>query len=130
MEKIPEDYLKEASLLRFEGIECKDIYNPSKPFKYKNALNIAARVEPREDECKSEIVFFRKQKDWWYKNDDFVSLPNFQDDFPKTEAKRKELRNVVYPGGFEVKDDVMEIFLGISDAYAGKAVILNPFKQY
>ena len=81
LEKLPGDYLKEASLLKFEGIEGKDIYNPSKPFKYKNSLNIAARVEPREDECKSEIVFFRKQKDCWYKNEDLPSLPNSQDPF-------------------------------------------------
>jgi len=287
LEKLPGDYLKEASLLKFEGIEGKDIYNPSKPFKYKDSLNIATRVEPREDECKSEIVFFKKREDCWYKNEDLASLPNSQDPFvarigdeliigaveiscsgskinyktvfldknlekiaevegmkcvritelpgseigvflrpkgseygmgkicyttidsleelerinlceaklidilpknmwggvndiyqedekllvlghaacfsgdgsknyycivfefdyeteeaskpkvavsrdafQKTEAKRKELRNVVYPGGFEVKEEVMEIFLGISDAYAGKAVIKNPFKQY
>jgi hypothetical protein len=50
-------------------------------------------------------------------------------DFPKTDAKREpELYNVVYPGGFYVKEKEVEIYLGISDAYAGKVTISNPFK--
>jgi len=285
LNELLEDYrknanLKEAHLLTFEGIEGEDIYNPSKPFKHKGKYMLAARVEPRDNECESRVVFFEERNGIWYRSEDFLPLPNSQDPFvtkidhelivgaveiscsgkgiryktvfrdrnlekiaevegmkcvrvaelregeigvflrpkgskyamgkicyttvnsleelnegvasegklidilpentwggvndvyplkekllvlghvahfskdgsknyycmvfefnpeteeasspkvvvsrdafPKTQAKRKELYNIVYPGGFEVREGEMEIYLGISDAYAGKVVV-------
>ena len=54
-----------------------------------------------------------------------------RNDFPKLPAKREpELYNVVYPGGFSVEGRKIEIYLGISDAYAGKVTIQNPFECF
>ncbi len=71
---------KRGTLLNFKGVEGRDIYNPTSPFLYQNRIYIAARVEPRESESKSKVMFFKKENDKWVLD---KSLPMFdlQDPF-------------------------------------------------
>ena len=50
--------------------------------------------------------------------------------FPPAEAKRPELRDVIFPGGIiRNPDGTMTLYAGIGDAAAGKIVIPNPFDK-
>jgi hypothetical protein len=56
-----------------------------------------------------------------------------KEDFPNVEARkdRKDLDNVVYPGGAELLDNgCMRLYLGISDNQAGSIDIPDPFAEY
>ncbi len=50
--------------------------------------------------------------------------------FPPAEAKRPELRDVLFPGGIiRNPDGTMTLYAGLGDAAAGKIVIPNPFDK-
>ncbi|MCP3027877.1 DUF1861 family protein [Halobacillus sp. A5] len=49
-------------------------------------------------------------------------------DFPEGEAKRSDLRNVLFSGGMtQLENGQVELYVGVSDAEAHKAVMPNPF---
>lgn len=51
-----------------------------------------------------------------------------RDDFPKGEAKRPDLEDVLFSGGLVFKENGnAELYVGVSDAEAHKAIIPNPF---
>ncbi len=56
---------KKAEILLFEGVKGKDIYNPTAPFSDRGKTYIAARVEPRENEIDSRVMFFMENKGTW-----------------------------------------------------------------
>lgn len=65
--------------LKFVGIEGKDVYNITKPFKDAGELIIAGRVESRDSEV-SEIKFFRELDGKWVKVERKIKL-ELQDPF-------------------------------------------------
>ncbi|MCA1010671.1 DUF1861 family protein [Halobacillus halophilus] len=53
-----------------------------------------------------------------------------RNDFPEGEAKRPDLQDVLFSGGLiQLEDGKAELYVGVSDAEAHKAVILNPFTR-
>jgi hypothetical protein len=49
--------------------------------------------------------------------------------FPEGDAKRSDLQDVLFSGGLIFReDDKVELYVGVSDAEAHKAVIPNPFQ--
>jgi hypothetical protein len=72
---------RRVGILEFEGIDGKDVYNPSKPFKYDGKICITARVEPRDDEFDSKVAFFEERDGIWHKDDNLPILSNLQDPF-------------------------------------------------
>lgn len=51
-----------------------------------------------------------------------------RNDFPEGEAKRSDLQDVLFSGGLIfLEGDQVELYVGVSDAEAHKAVISNPF---
>ena len=50
-----------------------------------------------------------------------------RDCFPASDAKRPDLRNIIFPGGMIVNGDTAELYVGLSDAAAGICTIDNPF---
>ncbi len=55
----------EVKKVTFEGIEGKDAYNITAPFINLGKTYIAARVESRETELDSKILFFIRQQEKW-----------------------------------------------------------------
>ncbi|MFG6121406.1 DUF1861 family protein [Thalassobacillus sp. B23F22_16] len=54
-----------------------------------------------------------------------------RDDFPPGEAKRPDLKDVLFSGGLvRLKNGKAEIYVGVSDAEAHKAIIPDPFTKY
>ncbi len=52
-------------------------------------------------------------------------------DFPKAKAKRKDLIDVIFPGGIERNfDGTATVYAGLSDAAAGEILIEDPFIEY
>lgn len=52
-------------------------------------------------------------------------------DFPKSKSKRADLVDVIFPGGIVRKPNgLAEIYVGLSDAAAGVALIEDPFIEY
>lgn len=52
--------------LRFAGVAGRDVYNPTRPFSIGGRRVLAARVESRDSETDSTIVFFeRRRAAWW-----------------------------------------------------------------
>ena len=49
----------------FKGVEGRDVYNITAPFYSNGDEYIAGRVEPRENEVESRIMFFVKKDDIW-----------------------------------------------------------------
>lgn len=53
-----------------------------------------------------------------------------RDDFPRGEAKAPDLEDVVFPGGVERNDDgSYTLYVGLSDAAAGRIRIPNPYES-
>lgn len=55
-----------GTLLKFEGVGEKDVYNITAPFKIDGKTCIAGRVEPRENELNSNILFFEERNSTWH----------------------------------------------------------------
>jgi len=54
--------VKKTKKIKFFGIENKDVYNITAPFKIKRSTYILGRVEPREHEIGSRAMFFKRIK--------------------------------------------------------------------
>src|SRR6056297_641459 len=69
-----ENYIR-AKKLRFSGVGKNDVYNITRPFKFKRTSYILGRVEPH-DGWDSKIVLFKKKKDsnYWYPDENFNPL--------------------------------------------------------
>src|SRR6056297_3406936 len=69
-----ENHLK-SKKLRFSGVGKNDVYNISKPFKFKRTIYILGRVEPHAGWA-SRIVLFqtKKNSDYWYPDENFNTL--------------------------------------------------------
>jgi hypothetical protein len=69
--KLLQDFEKNSSLqctgkiLRFSGVNEKDVYNISAPFKIGSMVAMTGRVESRHTSADSQIVFFEEQDDSW-----------------------------------------------------------------
>lgn len=69
-----------SDILKFENIKGKDVYNPTAPFIDQGEEYIAARVESRDSEMDSQIMFFSEKNGKWYPNKD-LPIFNLQDPF-------------------------------------------------
>ena len=56
----------EIKKIEFIGVEGKDVYNITAPFQSDGVEYLAGRVEPREDELNSKVMFFIRKKDARY----------------------------------------------------------------
>lgn len=68
----------ESSLLRFDGIGGRDVYNITAPFMSDGQTLIAGRVEDRDNEL-SDIIFFRREADAWVPYFEAPELRGLQD---------------------------------------------------
>ena len=64
--------------LDFVGVEGKDVYNITALFQNAGREYIAGRVEPREDELNSQVMFFFRKDDTWVL-DEKAPVLNLQD---------------------------------------------------
>jgi len=65
----------ESDILKFEGVPGKDVYNPTAPFLDNGKEYIAGRVESRDSEMDSQIMFFSEKNGGWHLN---KNLPVFE----------------------------------------------------
>lgn len=67
---------KEGQLLRFEGVQGRDVYNCSVPFEQNGKLYVLGRVEKRSEWANSTCYLFEQKADGvWYKVPEFDALP-------------------------------------------------------
>ena len=59
------DTIKKVKKLEFTGIENRDVYNTTAPFKVKQTTYLVGRAELREDELETQSVFFKKENGKW-----------------------------------------------------------------
>lgn len=83
--KLLDDYhknkqIEESDILKFEGVHGKDAYNPTAPFIDNGKEYIAARVESRDSEMDSQIMFFSEKNGRWHLNKELPVL-DLQDPF-------------------------------------------------
>lgn len=76
--KTPKNYCTKR--LSFEGVNNKDVYNITAPFKYGEDTLIIGRVEERKSEMSEAIFFKRMDDDRWIKKNDMPTL-KLQDPF-------------------------------------------------
>jgi len=67
--------IRKGVLINFEGVGERDVYNTTPPFIFEGKPCIAGRVEPRESELDSQVIFFEKRGDSWQPIPD---IPTFQ----------------------------------------------------
>lgn len=65
----------------FKGIQGKDVYNITSPFLFNGAFYIAARVESRNSEIDSKVMFFKKENNNDWVLDSIAPILNLQDPF-------------------------------------------------
>ena len=93
--KINKEAMPEGVKLNLLGVGHRDVYNITPPFIVDSRMVIAARVETREDELKSEVCFFEQVDEvTWIK----INIPalNLQDPFTT------KLGEEIILGGVEV----------------------------
>jgi len=100
-----------SEILKFEGVEGLDVYNPSVPFQWIGESILVGRVENRESEA-SKAVFFKNMDGIWVSCDD---LPVFdlQDPFITTIGDEFVL------GGVRVIYEGEKIINWVTDFYRG-----------
>ncbi|MCG2718725.1 MAG: DUF1861 family protein [Nanoarchaeota archaeon] len=69
-----------SDILKFENVEGKDVYNPTAPFIDQGEEYISARVESRDSETDSQVMFFSQKNGKWHPNKD-LPIFNLQDPF-------------------------------------------------
>jgi len=72
-----------AKKIFFTGVDGEEVYNITSPFRSAGHEYIAGRVEPREKELESKIIFFIKKGDKWVP-DKNAPVFNLQDPFIST----------------------------------------------
>jgi len=74
--------MRKSQILEFVGdkITDKDVYNPTAPFQDRGVTYLAARVESRNEEIDSEVLFFRERDGIWYSDPD-TPVFHLQDPF-------------------------------------------------
>lgn len=70
----------QGEILKFEGVDDKDVYNITAPFWYKDEQYIIGRVESPDTDSDSQISFFKKTGDHWTLDESMPSL-DLQDPF-------------------------------------------------
>ncbi len=62
--------MKNSALLQFSGqdVAGKDVYNPTAPFEDRGKMYLAARVESRDSETDSQVMFFLEQNGIWIRD--------------------------------------------------------------
>lgn len=90
--------LKSFKKVKFSGVDKKDVYNITAPFKYKRTNYILGRVEERESKD-STIMFFKKKKNSQYWQPD-LNLPTFKLEDPAI----VKIKNLFVFSGVEVKE--------------------------
>ncbi len=75
-----------GKVLNFKGVEGRDVYNPTAPFKINRMRYLAARVEERDvlwqdPGYKPRIVFFAENDNSWFPVKNVPTLPKFEDPF-------------------------------------------------
>ena len=66
---------KQGELLRFQGVDNRDVYNCSVPFEYDGKTYILGRVEKRNEWANSMTLLFEKKEDIWQRALNFEPLP-------------------------------------------------------
>jgi hypothetical protein len=84
--------------LKFSGVGNRDVYNVAAPFKFKRSYYLLGRVESREEETGTKVMFFRRPKNSqvWHV-DEKCPIFDLQDPFII------KLNNTFVVGGIEIK---------------------------
>lgn len=107
-------HIKKIRRLKFIGVEGRDVYNITSPFRIKRTFYLLGRVEPRDDETSAKAMFFRRPRgsNKWFL-DENTPVYNLQDPFifkfrdtnifggveiKKTPREKVRYRNVFYNG--------------------------------
>jgi len=101
-----------AEILKFDGVEDADVYNPSIPFEINGEIFIAGRVEEREDNV-SKTVFFRNRGGKWLQ---CSNTPVFDLEDPFVTKIGEE---IIF-GGVRVVREGKRILSWVTDFYRGK----------
>lgn len=67
--------IRKGVLINFEGVGERDVYNTTPPFIFEGKPCIAGRVEPRESELDSQVIFFGKNGASWQP---ILDIPTFR----------------------------------------------------
>ncbi len=90
--------IKKIKKLKFKGVEERDVYNITAPFKVKRTWYLIGRVELREREMGTKAVFFKKRKNQRkWRVIPLAPVFNLQDPFVC------KLKDSLVVGGVEVK---------------------------
>lgn len=89
--------LKKKKKLKFVGVEGRDVYNVTAPFKFKRTFYLLGRVEAREEETNTKVMFFRRpQHSHAWHLDNKCPVFDLQDPFVA------KLKDTFIVGGVEV----------------------------
>jgi len=89
--------IKRAKKLNFIGVDNRDVYNITAPFKIRRTNYILGRVEPREHEEETKTIFFRRPRhSYTWHIDETCPIFDLQDPFVF------RFRNTIILGGVEV----------------------------
>ncbi len=67
--------------MKFKGVGKKDVYNTTSPFEFNGREYILGRVESRDREDNSKVMFFKKSEDSYIPNKSIPIFKNLQDPF-------------------------------------------------
>ena len=101
-----------SEVLKFDGIEDFDVYNPSVPFAINGKIFMAGRVEMREDNI-SKTLFFYEKNGVWVRCD---NTPSFDLEDPFVTRIGEE---IIF-GGVRVIREKDRILSWVTDFYRGK----------
>lgn len=101
-----------SEVLKFDGIQDLDVYNPSVPFAINGEIFLAGRVEMREDNV-SKTIFFNEKNGVWVRCD---NTPVFDLEDPFVTKIGEE---IVF-GGVRVIREKDRILSWVTDFYRGK----------
>jgi hypothetical protein len=101
-----------SEILKFDGVEGADVYNPSVPFAISGEIFMAGRVEKREGNI-SKTVFFKERNGIWIRCD-YTPVFDLEDPFVV------KIGEEIILGGVRVIRENNRIISWITDFYRGK----------